>query len=76
MESLRYVTTLFLPKEKTISIGDNENDIEMIQYAGIGVAVGNAAETVKQISDIVTVSNDEHALAKIIWDLDSGKIKI
>lgn len=65
-----------ISKEKTIAIGDNENDIEMIRYAGLGVAVGNAAETVKQISNLVTVTNNESAVAKIIWDLDSGKIKL
>ena len=48
----------------------------MIQHAGIGVAVGNAAETVKEIADIVTVTNNEDAVAKIIRDLDNGKIKI
>lgn len=65
-----------IPKEKTIAVGDNENDIEMIEYAGLGVAVGNATDSVKRISDMITVTNDENAIAKIIWDLDSGKIKI
>lgn len=65
-----------IPREKVIAVGDNENDIEMIEYAGLGVAVGNAADSVKKISDLVTVTNDENAVAKIIWDLDSGKIKL
>lgn len=65
-----------ISKEKTIAVGDNENDIEMIEYAGLGVAVGNAADRVKEIADLVTVTNNESAIARIIWDLDSGKINI
>lgn len=65
-----------IPKENVIAIGDNENDIEMIQYAGLGVAVGNATESVKKIADIVTVTNDENAVAKIIWDLDKGLLNM
>ena len=74
LEKLSEITGI--SKEKIIAIGDNENDIEMIGYAGLGVAVGNATESVKEISDIVTVTNNESAVAKIIWDLDSGKIKL
>lgn len=65
---------LHIAHEKTIAVGDNENDISMIKEARIGIAVGNALDVVKQAADIVTVTNNEHAIAKIINDLDSGKL--
>lgn len=47
-------------------IGDNENDISMINYAGLGVAMGNAINEVKEISDYVTDSNVNNGVAKAI----------
>lgn len=60
--------------KKTIALGDNDNDASMIECAGLGVAVANASLAAKKAADIVTVSNEEHALAKIIGELDKGKI--
>lgn len=57
---------LDIPKEEIIAIGDNENDISMIEYAGLGVAMGNAVAKTKEASDIITSSNDEDGVAKII----------
>jgi HAD superfamily hydrolase (TIGR01484 family) len=51
---------------EVIAMGDSENDITMIREAGLGVAMGNAQDEVKRIADITTVTNDEHAVAKII----------
>ncbi|ELV04578.1 Cof-type HAD-IIB family hydrolase, partial [Brachyspira hampsonii] len=50
----------------TIAFGDNLNDIEMIECAGIGVAMGNAEETVKQKADYITLSNDEDGVGKFL----------
>lgn len=52
--------------EEIITIGDNRNDISMLTYAGLGVAVGNSGKDIKDISDYVTVSNEEDAIAQII----------
>lgn len=41
----------------TIAIGDNVNDKEMIEFAGIGIAMGNAPEEVKAIADYKTDTN-------------------
>lgn len=60
---------------KTIAIGDYNNDVEMIKAAKVGVAVDNACDEAKSVADVVTVSNEEHAIAKIIQDIESGKIK-
>lgn len=49
-----------------IAIGDGENDLSMITYAGLGVAMGNAPESVKQMADMVTASNDEDGIAEVI----------
>lgn len=62
--------------KRTIGVGDNENDISMIEKAGIGVAVGNASACAKNAADIITVSNEENAIARIIRDLDEGKITL
>ena len=61
---------------KTIAIGDYNNDLGMIKTAKIGVAVENAIDELKSVADYVTVSNDNHAIAQVIYDLDSGKFKI
>lgn len=53
------------PKE-IIAIGDNENDLSMIQFAGLGVAMENGDEAIKNQADIVTRTNDEDGVARII----------
>ena len=57
--------------EEIISFGDNKNDIGMIRYAGVGVAVANAVEELKSAADYVTDTNENSgvgkALAKIVF---------
>ena len=59
-------------KEQVLAAWDNDNDISMIQYAGMGVAMGNAREEVKKYADFVTLSNDEdgvaYAIEKYVFD--------
>lgn len=62
--------------KRTIAIGDNDNDESMIRAAALGVAVSNASVSAKSAADYITVSNEEHAIAKIICDIDTGKISI
>ncbi len=53
--------------EKTIAVGDNYNDISMIEMAGLGIAVGNGEQALKNASDYVCeYTSDESAIAKII----------
>lgn len=54
---------------QVVAMGDSENDLSMIRAAGLGVAMGNAQEAVKQAADIVTVTNDEDGVAKIINEI-------
>ncbi|MDD3223201.1 MAG: Cof-type HAD-IIB family hydrolase [Clostridium sp.] len=51
---------------EVIAIGDNYNDIDMIKYAGMGIAMGNAPEDVKKYANAVTLTNDEDGVAEAI----------
>lgn len=54
--------------EDTIAIGDERNDISMIESAGIGVAMKNAKECVKESADVITVADNNHdGVAEIIY---------
>ena len=55
-----------LDSSEILAIGDNDNDISMIQNAGIGVAMGNASDKVKSHSDFVTFDNDNDGFAHAI----------
>ena len=54
---------LGIARENVMTLGDQENDIAMLEYAGLGVAMGNAIESVKAISQFVTKSNREDGVA-------------
>ena len=53
-------------REEIIAIGDNENDISMIEYAGLGIAMGNAEEILKRAADHVTGDYQEDGVAEAI----------
>ena len=56
----------FLPEEM-IAFGDAQNDSSMLEYAGIGVAMGNASDEVKAIADEVTEDNDHDGIAESLY---------
>lgn len=62
----RLLKTLDVTPAEMIACGDGFNDIEMIKYAGLGVAMGNAVDEVKAVADYVTKSNDENGIAHVI----------
>lgn len=62
----RMLETVGLTRENAICCGDGFNDISMIQYAGTGVAMGNAQPAVKEVADYVTGTNDEDGLVEVI----------
>lgn len=65
--SLNYMlNTMGLSMENAICCGDGYNDITMISYAGIGVAMANARDEVKAAADYITKSNDEDGLVDVI----------
>ena len=60
---------LGLSTEEVISFGDAANDIPMLREAGMGVAMGNAAEPVKAAANMVTLSNNEDGIAAALEKL-------
>ncbi len=51
-----------LNREDIIAFGDGGNDLTMLKYAGVGIAMGNAADNVKAVADYVTTSVDEDGI--------------
>ena len=72
----RLAEHLGIDMSRTVAVGDYNNDVSMLRAAGLGVAVANATPEAKAAADLVTVSNEEHAIAKIISDIEFGSIKI
>jgi len=62
-------TILKIKREEIIAIGDNHNDISMLEYAGYAIAMGNAEQAVKDVADLVTTSNDEDGVAKALREV-------
>lgn len=56
-------TKLGISKDNIIAFGDGFNDVSMIEYAGVGVAMGNAQQILKNRADYITQSNEEDGIA-------------
>lgn len=61
----RLLDHLHYTREQLVACGDGFNDISMVSFAGLGVAMGNAQEAVKQAADYVTLSNDNDGIARV-----------
>lgn len=59
---------LGLERQEVMAIGDSSNDITMLQMAGLGVAVANAAEEAKKAAQYVTAASSEHGVARAIQE--------
>lgn len=58
---------LEIPQEQVMAIGDSHNDLGMIRYAGIGVAVANAGDEIKLAADVVLKeTHEEHAVKMVV----------
>ena len=62
----RFLTRFGLSRLECMAFGDAENDLDMLAYAGIGVAMGNASEAVKHAADYVTASVDEKGIEQAL----------
>ena len=51
---------------ETVAVGDGHNDVEILQTAGLGVAMGNASDDIKQFAGYVTADNDHDGVAEVI----------
>ena len=56
-------------REEIMAIGDNYNDLEMLEFAGLPVIMGNASEDLKQNGWRITASNQEHGVAVAVEEL-------
>lgn len=57
---------LNITREQVMAVGDSLNDLDMIEYAGWGVAMGNAVDRVKSAAQAVTLCNDDDGVAEAI----------
>lgn len=62
----RLTEKLAIKPEEIMALGDANNDIEMLEFAGLGVAMGNSDDHVKELADYVTDSNDQGGVATAI----------
>lgn len=65
---------LGIARERTVAVGDNDNDVAMLRAAGLGVAVANASPAAREAADLVLdVTNNEDAIAALIEGLGNGR---
>lgn len=57
---------LNIPLSQTIVVGDADDDIEVLKKAGLAVAMGNANEKIKQLSDVIVSDNDHDGCVEVI----------
>lgn len=68
-ESLgRLLEMLDMDKSQVIACGDGYNDLTMIEYAGLGVAMENAVLPVRNSADYITLSNNDDGIAKVVYE--------
>ena len=64
----RVANYLNIPQSRIIAFGDEDNDLEMLEYANIGVAMGNGISAVKNIANVTTASNEDDGVALFLED--------
>lgn len=74
---LEFAESLGISHEEIVSFGDNYNDLTMIEVAGVGVAMGNAEEEVKNAADFITLTNNQSGVAygirKLVFERSTSK---
>lgn len=66
-EAVKHLAEILnIKQEEIMCIGDSENDLSMIRYAGVGVAMGNAMDIIKEAATFVTDTNENSGVAKAI----------
>ena len=71
IDKAKALDTVLIPmgykKDEMIAFGDGHNDASMVKYAGTGVAMANAVQDLKDISQYITLSNDEDGIAEALY---------
>ena len=71
IDKAKAIETVLIPmgykNSDIVAFGDGENDISMIRYAGIGVAMGNAVDKLKDLADGITLSNEDDGIAVALY---------
>lgn len=71
IDKAKALDTVLIPmgykKEEMIAFGDGQNDASMVKYAGIGVAMANAVQELKDVADEITLSNEEDGIAETLY---------
>jgi len=62
----RICASFNIPAKNVIAFGDEDNDLEMLQFAGTGVAMSNAIPKLKEVANEITLSNDEDGIAHFL----------
>ncbi len=62
----RLINSLNISREEIIACGDGYNDLSMIRFAGLGIAMANAAKDIQSEADFVTFSNEDEGVAHVI----------
>ncbi len=66
-QAVKYLADrLEIPLEKVIAIGDNLNDLDMIEVAGLGVAMGNGHPKLKEKADYITSQNNDDGVLEVL----------
>lgn len=65
----RLIKRYEISEKDLLAFGDGFNDISMIEYAGVGVAMGNAQQAVKDVAQFVTLNNDEDGIAHALKEI-------
>ena len=69
---IKYIESKYgLDRNKCVAIGDSLNDVDMLEYCGISVAVGNAEQKVKEICNIVTLPADCSGVGQAMLEITS-----
>jgi 5-amino-6-(5-phospho-D-ribitylamino)uracil phosphatase len=58
-----------IPAERIIAFGDEDNDLEVLEYAGRGIAMGNAVDQIKAVADDVTLTNEEDGVGAYLENI-------
>ncbi len=66
-DALLYIAKeLGIPREEVMAIGDSDNDLGLLKHVGIPVAMGNATENVKALTDWICSDNEHDGVAEVI----------